>query len=786
LEPGEKRCPRGDWYARRFRILQNVNNLKIRSRDGSERPLTNKERSLILEDLGAKIEVSFSSLRKKLQKEFGDAQVYETTSFNLEEEGRRERLRGDGFAAAMAKILGRKRWSELPEEEKVNINTALLELDDDSFSEAMVKRYELTTEQVEKMLDIELPGKYTHFSRKAIQKLLPYMEQGYTEPDAEKEVYGNRADNQDTQKKESEKLGLPPNLRNPLVQSALCEVRKLLGSLIQAYGKPSKIVIEMARDVKGSKEERLALQEKMRENERVNRKAIEELRKAGYEPSAENILKYKLWEECGYRCVYTGRSISATALFGSSSEFQIEHILPYKRTLDDSYMNKTLCEVHENIHVKKNQTPYEAYSHDQEKYEQIKQRIKVLPWQKRRKFLQDKIDELDECISRELNDTRYICKEVVRYLKQLGGITVKGTKGRVTAALRHWWGLDTILDGSGSAVKNRADHRHHAIDAAVVAVTTKEHLRSLATSKYSDEIKEFIQPWPHFREELEEKVKHINVSHRPTKKTSGKLHEETSYGLTKEVIQRFQEGRVKKLGQNTWLCEEMLNYVYSRPLDELLKKVGDLDIVPKDAVNVIEALKQRIKSAEVDINDKEAKIPEGLFEHAVYIKTNSGSEVPVRKVRVRVPMSNMVIFTDKKGNPYRACPAGVKGGNHHVEIIEVIEKGQKKRVEKIVTRIEAAQRKREHKAVVQKNHGPNAKFICSLAMNDMVLLPVKNRDMELYRVQKMDANGTVCYRHHKAATLKDNSQRILQQAHKFHGKKVVVDMLGHVNVIEDT
>lgn len=120
-----------------------------------------------------------------------------------------------------------------------------------------------------------------------------------------------------------------------------------------------------------------------------------------------------------------------------------------------------------------------------------------------------------------------------------------------------------------------------------------------------------------------------------------------------------------------------------------------------------------------------------------------------------------------------------------MEIIEIVESGQKKRVAKIVTRIEAAQRRRDRKAVVQKDHGPNAKFISSLAINDMVLLPVKKGSMELYRVQKMEINGTVTYRHHTAATLKDNSQRFFQQAHLFDGKRVEIDMLGRVKVIGD-
>jgi CRISPR-associated endonuclease Csn1 len=784
LEPEEPRCPRGDWYARRFRFLQDVNNLKIRNRDGSERKLTDKQREIVLDELEKKSEVAFSSLRKKLQKLSGCDARDATEIFNLEEDGRKEKLRGDEFAAAMIKIMGIKTWESTTPQKKVAINDALLELDDDSFTKKMAEEHELNQEQIEAILDIELPSKYVHFSRKAIQKLLPFMERGFLTSEAVNEVYKNRDKGVGEKPKEQERLGIPPNLRNPLVQTALQEVRKFINSLIAEYGKPSHIVIEMARDLKGSKNERLELQKKMWENEKVNKTAIVKLKELGYRITSDNILKYKLWEECGYKCLYTGRSISDTALFGQHPEFQVEHILPYSRSLDDSYMNKTLCEVHENIHVKKNKTPYEAYHNKPEKYDQIKQMIAVLPYPKRRKFQQEGIN-LDECIKRELEDTRYICKEAMKYLKQLSGIKVSGTKGRVTSELRHSWGLNTILDTTGSGIKNRADHRHHTIDAAVVAVTKNGHLRKLAESKYSEIDSEFPQPWPHFREELAEKVKHINVSHRPTKKTSGKLHEATSYGLTTEVKRHFDDGKIMRLSDNAWLCRETFDYVYSRTPAELFKAVADLDIIPGDANNVWEAVEKRLVKSGINIKDKNAEIPEKVFAETVFIETQNGKKIPIKKIRVKVPMSNMIILTDQDGIPYRACPAGVKNGNHHVEIFEQTDgNGQTKRIAKIVSRIEATRRHSEHKAVVQQDHGPDAKFVCALAINDMVMMPTKNGDIDLYRVQKMEINGQVCYRHHTAATLDDNSQRILQKAHLFTGQKVNVDMLGRIKPVE--
>ncbi|MGD0014633.1 MAG: hypothetical protein ABSD56_09430 [Bryobacteraceae bacterium] len=131
-----------------------------------------------------------------------------------------------------------------------------------------------------------------------------------------------------------------------------------------------------------------------------------------------------------------------------------------------------------------------------EKYEQILERVNKsqMPYPKRRKFSQKEID-LDQHIQRELNDTRYICREVVQYLRQLG-VYVRGTRGKITSELRHQWGLDGVFDELGTWRDD--DHRRHAVDAMVVVVTENEHLRKLARSKYAVSGASFDPPWQDF------------------------------------------------------------------------------------------------------------------------------------------------------------------------------------------------------------------------------------------------------------------------------------------------
>ena len=755
LEEGEKRCPKADWYARKFRLIQDINNLKICSSDGTEQRLDDTQRESLFEELSKYKELPFDNIRKlEVFGQDGDRMV-----FNLEQDGKVKNLKGDAFNSAMSKVFDAKRWQALDEKEKIALNDALVNLEDEEIASLLRSKYGLDDDKIGKILKISLPKGYMSFSRKAIIKLLEFMEQGALTHEAKEVVYRN-----DKKQKNNgdllDKLPLPDDLRNPLVNKALFEVRKVINAIIREYGKPAKIKIEMARDVKGSREERKELHFKMRENEKrneeVRQKLISELNIT--QPSRDDIIKYKLWEECGRVCPYTGKPISQNALFGQHPEFQVEHILPFSRSLDDGFINKTLCSVDENRR-KGNMTPFEFYN-GKEQYEKIKQRISVLPYPKRQKFLQKELT-LDSCIERELNDTRYICKEVVKYLKQLG-VTVKGTKGKVTAELRHQWGLNNILDFNGSGLKNRDDHRHHAVDAAVVAVTENDHLKRLAQSKYSLTDKSFDQPWDGFRDELEKKVNSINVSHRPLKKVSGQLHEETSYGPT---------GRKDSKGQDI--------FVYRKKLEDLTCPMIE-DIVDPVVRHIV---KDRLVEYGVDIS-KNSKISKEVWDKPLYMKnTKSEKKVQIKKVRITEVANNMIIMKDRDGNPYRAVKPG---NNHHIEIYEYQDKkGKIRRGFDVVTMYEAVKRSQNKELVVKTDHGKGCKFICSLAANEMFMLEQDDGKPMLHRVQKISSNGQVYFRPHTYGGELNKQAAVSKVPNQLKGYKVVVDPVGRIYPAND-
>ncbi|HUW19877.1 MAG TPA: type II CRISPR RNA-guided endonuclease Cas9 [Sedimentisphaerales bacterium] len=749
LEPEEKRCPRGDWYARRFRILQDVNNLKVLDPDGSEDKVGGQERQLILDELSKKKELKFDDIRKKLG-------LVETQSFNLEQDGKVKALKGDAFAYAMRSrnVFGAKVWDGMDEQKKLELNDAVVELEDDDLVEEVKREYGFNDEQVEAVLKISLPRGYMSFSRKAILKLLPFMEEGCITSEAIAKTGYSR--DEGAKGAVMERLPLPSDLRNPIVQKALFEVRKVVNAIVREYGKPVGIIIEMARDVHGSRRQREELHWKILENQKRN----DEVRKRLKEdmgianPTREDVIKYKLWEECGRICPYTGKPIPQEALFGPNPEFQVEHILPYDRSLDDSFMNKTLCEGHENIHVKRGQTPFEAYGHEGPKYEQIQQRIKVLPWAKRQKFLQKEID-VEKHISRELNDTRYICRETVRYLKQLG-VHVRGSRGRITNELRHQWGLDGIFDELGT--RRDDDHRRHAVDAVVVGVTDNEHLRRLAQSKYSGTGERFDPPWANFREEVRERVRHIDVSHRVQRKVSGQLHEETSYGSTDKKDEKGQE-----------------LFVYRKKLEDLTLPMVDKIVDPV----VREIVKGRLAEKGVDVDGRDRKIPKEVWKEPLYMKnTRSSRRVRIKKVRVADVFSNMIPMSDKAGQPYRYV---APGSNHHIEIFEFTdEKGRVRRDGKVVTMFEAVRRSQRGEPVVGREHGAGRKFICSLGINEMFMVELDKGLTELHRVQKISGNKQIFLRHHTFGGDLQKEKGISRYPNSLKGHKVTVDPLGRV------
>ncbi|MPZ41671.1 MAG: type II CRISPR RNA-guided endonuclease Cas9 [Rhizobiales bacterium] len=303
-------------------------------------------------------------------------------------------------------------------------------------------------------------------------------------------------------------------LANPTVHIGLGQLRKLINALIKKYGPPEEIVVELARDLKRTQQERKDIEKRQAENQAKNEQRKEKIVAAGISMRGDALLRMRLWEELSHdasdrRCVYSGRQISMAMLF--SEEVEIEHILPFTRSLDDSPANLTVALRSAN-RLKRNNTPHEAFGGSPAGFDwpAIMVRVSALPKVKQWRFRHDALDlvadrtrreaaslegslpkdALDDIektggfLARQLVDTAYLARLTRQYLwKVCDPNKTWVIPGQMTALLRRKWGLNSLLSDHNQ--KSRTDHRHHAVDAFAVGMTDRSLLQRIATAAAS-------------------------------------------------------------------------------------------------------------------------------------------------------------------------------------------------------------------------------------------------------------------------------------------------------------
>lgn len=824
FEPKKTKCPISAIPYELYRTHQFINTIEC---DGKK--LNPEQKKVVLQILLSKDEPKFKDIRKKLQKA--------DSSFNYEDD---DKCPGAWTISNLSnkKYFGSK-WFEFSEKEQEDIWHVLYYFDDrDKLKEYALTKWGFDEEKAIKISRFNLEDGYASLSRKAILNILPFLQMGFTYDmattlggiknafgaDWEKlgdknkdfiianvpeivkskikggyieelrDFLGKEFGLQDEQlaklyhhsssisktdiiaklpvSKESDKE--IANLRNPIVSTALFELRKLTNAILDEYGKIDEIKIELARDLKISKDKRNTIRLEQKRLERQNDEIVKRLREHSQVITHENILKYKLWEECQHTCPYTGKEISIKQLF--SGEIQIEHILPWSRTLDDSYLNKTLCFAEIN-NDKGEQSPYEYYTKQGTgKWEETKERVlklfyttKEFPlrYEKFKRFAAEKFN--DDFITRQLNDTRYISKEAKSYLEKICD-NVKVAPGQMTANLRDKWGLNSILNLAGDE-KTRDDHRHHAVDALVMACFKQSHLQEISKwNRYNRKygLKDFSMPWEGFRQDAEKSIKTILVSHKQTNRVltsrsysvnkegkkfknkgiaaRGSLHEATVYGLRKnkqgetayhvrKPLQSLSEASIPKI-----VDDKVRTLIYQR-----LQERG-LQIDPKNG-------KPLTKTKEEKDKFKQA------FDKPIYLPNKNGDPVPIRKIRIKENIGN---------------PAHLKSINQHVNpknnyAVLVYKKEDDTLDEEIISFWIAAERKNQGESPF-KLPLDGKELITTLRINDMVLLNLSDGEFEnnktnteflynhLYRVQKL-TSGDYWFRFHSTASL-ENEQYI--------------------------
>lgn len=186
-------------------------------------------------------------------------------------------------------------------------------------------------------------------------------------------------------------------ITNPTVHIGLNQLRRVVNRIIARYGKPDQIVVELARELKQSEEQKREAMRRIRDTTADAKRRSADLAELGQKDNGRNRMMLRLWEDLGPAigprcCPYTGKTISATMVFDGSCD--VDHILPYSRTLDDSFANRTLC-LREANRDKRNLTPWEAWASDKGRWAEIEANLKHLPANKAWRFAPDAMERFE-------------------------------------------------------------------------------------------------------------------------------------------------------------------------------------------------------------------------------------------------------------------------------------------------------------------------------------------------------------------------------------------------------
>ncbi len=710
------------------RLYETVNALRVVEDGHGARPLTLDQRDALVLKLQDAKTVSFAQLRKVLK-------LLPDQRFSLER-GNRTKVDGNEVRYALKKAYGAN-WSVLSFEDQWAIIQAVRKAEDTAtLLDQLQSKFDMGEDQAKEVAQVSLPDGYGRLSETATRKILEKLKAGvvlYSK--AASDIYGSHSDDgtgelldelpyygellqrhvipgshdakqHDPVKDAAEYWG---RITNPTVHIGLNQLRRLVNDIIRIHGMPDQIVVELARDLKNSEKEKKKINVEIRKltDAAIMRGKEIETEIGEHANTGRNRLKMRLWEDSHPNallrcCPYCSGAIGITSLFDGSTE--IDHILPYSQTLDDSVANKVVC--HQLCNQEKsNKHPYKAWGHIPAKWDVISTNLKNLPHNKAWRFAPDAMERFEGesgFLARQLTDTQYLSRISREYLSRLypdpKTAPVWVVPGKLTEMLRRKWALNELLQDSENhhtvKKKNRQDHRHHAIDAAVIAATDRGLLQQISrTSARSAEMgkKEEANielPWDGFRAEMKIILDNITTSHKPDHGTvgkgsigasSGQLHNDTAYGLT---------GSQSSTGADI---------VVTR------KPLGSLG--PKDIAKIRdEDLRDKLWQTTRDLSGKDFTAALLAFSQNNVIYRG------IRRVRL-IDAVKVIPIKDKTGTTYK----GYKGDSNHC--VEVWRLPDGKWKAEVLSTFDANQ-----KGLGASRPHPAAKLVMRLFKRDMVAL----------------------------------------------------------------
>jgi CRISPR-associated endonuclease Csn1 len=474
FEPAEYRAAKHAPSFELFRFLQTINHLRLSAPGAGARPLTPTERATALGLFATVQKPTYKKLRKELR--LPDGTRFDGLAATKDPEAKT--LADFTGSIKLMGALGEERFAALLRSEPEMLDAAMAAIvfqSTDEQAEAELRKAKLAEDDVAALMaridDFAGLKGAGHVSTLACRRLLPHLREGASYSDACRLAgYDHTA------------IGAIDldRLPNPVVRKVIGECLKQVRVLFRKYGLPDRVHVEMARDLGKSREDRLELyragQERGAERER-HRGEFRDL--LGRLPDDEELLRYELWQEQNHRCLYSNDYISPEQLVAADNSVQVDHILPYSRSGDDSYRNKVLVTARAN-QEKCDRTPWEAFGEsDPARWQEFETRIDLLGSQlhreKRRKLLLKSFAEREgKYRDRHLQDTRYAVR-VFRLLleKHWPKLRTKAQEerriftqpGALTALVRRGLGLDEAKRSGALG------DRDHALDALVIAWT---------------------------------------------------------------------------------------------------------------------------------------------------------------------------------------------------------------------------------------------------------------------------------------------------------------------------
>ena len=570
LLPEEKRAFKNTYSFERFTLLQKINHIRVQE-SGQTRALSDEERQKVI-DLAHRVEtVPYARIRKELKwpQEIRFADVRYDVDAAPEAAEKKYKLPVMKGYHALRKALGAQQ-ATLPLWD--DIITILASHRDEDVRKKLLEEKGLTSEQIEAVLGLDFSG-VGHISLKACQMLEPWLMQGLTYDQACTQAGLNFHGHGNTEKTSKLPASAPEleDITSPVVRRAVSQTIKLVNAIIREMGQsPVWIHIELARELSRTFEERRKDQKSMEDNAKQNERLMQEIRDTFHKlnPTGQDLIKYRLWKEQDGICAYSQKSIAAERLF-EPGYAEVDHIVPYSISFDDSRSNKVLVMAAEN-RQKGNRLPLQYLQGERREKFIVWTKSQVRNYRKQKNLLRETLSEEEQngFKQRNLQDTQYMARFLLNYIRDhlafadhpaAGKQRVMALAGAVTSHLRKRWGLTKV----------RADgDLHHALDAAVIACATQGMVQQISGyyhriegeyqqspdgtySVHTRTGERFPAPWPHFRDELiqrlsqqpqqnlmqwnpvfysnfdVESIRPVFVSRMPQHKVTGAAHKET-------------------------------------------------------------------------------------------------------------------------------------------------------------------------------------------------------------------------------------------------------------------